>query len=223
VLDLFADEARLVDPLGSEPVTGRASIGARLAPALSTSLHEEPGRPYAAHDGRSVVLPATVTVGAPGLPPRRGARTRVMGVLDVGEDGLIQELRVMWGVTDTSWSSGPTADEEHRKELARAHCLRINEGDVDGLLKLYSPRIRFEDPVGSWIRTGLEALRAHATMAVGSHVQETAGITVAAQDGRHAAVTVSATTDYLPAGPLLARHNLMTLPTPAGPASASST
>lgn len=121
------------------------------------------------------------------------------------------------GVTDSSWTARPAPDEERRKELAREHCLRINDGDVDGLLKLYSPRIRFEDPVGSWTRTGLEALRAHATMAVGSNVRETAGLTVAGQDGRHAAVTVSATMDYLPSGPLLARHHLMTLPAPADP------
>jgi steroid delta-isomerase len=217
VLRLFAADARLVDPLGSEPVTGREAVGARLAPALAGGLREEPGRAYAAHDGCSVVLPATVTVGAPGLPPQRRVRTQVMGILDVGEDGLIQELRVMWGRTDSSWPAAPAPDEEHRKELAREHCLRINDGDVDGLLKLYSPRIRFEDPVGSWTRTGLEALRAHATMAVGSNVHEAAGLTVAGQDGRHAAVTVSATMDYLPSGPLLARHHLMTLPTPADP------
>ncbi|MFF9163937.1 nuclear transport factor 2 family protein [Streptomyces longwoodensis] len=217
VLELFAPDARLVDPLGSEPVVGRAAIAARLAPALRGAVHEEPGRPYAAHDGTSVVLPATVTVGAPGAPPQRRGRTRVMGVIEVGEDGLIREMRVMWGVTDSSWTARPAPDEERRKELAREHCLRINDGDVDGLLKLYSPRIRFEDPVGSWTRTGLEALRAHATMAVGSNVRETAGLTVAAQDGRHAAVTVSATMDYLPSGPLLARHHLMTLPAPAAP------
>src|SRR5262249_36204975 len=145
---------------------------------------------------------------------------RVMGLLDVGEDGLIHSLRVFWGRSDVSPGVGPVPDESRRKGLAVEHCRLINEGDVDGLLRLYSPRIRFEDPVGAWTRNGREALRAHATMAVGSHAHEATGTAVAAQDGRHAALEVRGTLDYLPAGPQLVQFGLARLPEPAEPAAA---
>ncbi|WP_324788303.1 nuclear transport factor 2 family protein [Streptomyces sp. H51] len=107
-------------------------------------------------------------------------------------------------------------DEAALKKLILEHCARVNAGDVAGLLRLYSPRVRFEDPVGAGAQAGHEALRAHATGAVTSNAVEIPGHAVAAQDGRHAAVPVVATMDYLPLGPVLTRHGV--LPAPADPA-----
>lgn len=215
---LFAEDARLEDPVGSRPLVGRAAIRGRLAQALRGWVREEAGRPVASHDGRHVVIPAVVTVGGPGVAPERRVRTNVMGLIEVGEDGLIRSLRVFWGRSDVSVLAGSEPGEQRRRGLAVEHCERINAGDVAGLLRLYSPGVRFEDPVGAWVRDGLEALRAHATMAVGGKVHEAVGMAVAAQDGRSAAVEVSATMDYLPSGQLLARHKLMDLDPPADPA-----
>ncbi|AJE80639.1 nuclear transport factor 2 family protein [Streptomyces physcomitrii] len=106
-------------------------------------------------------------------------------------------------------------DEAALKELILEHTRRVNAGDVEGLLKLYSPEVRFEDPVGAGAQQGHEALRAHATGAVTSNAVEIAGRPVAAQDGLHAAVPVTATMDYLPLGPVLTRYGV--LPTPADP------
>jgi steroid delta-isomerase len=105
--------------------------------------------------------------------------------------------------------------EAELKELILGHIDRVNAGDIDGLLALYSPDVCFEDPVGAGAKRGHEALRAHAAGAVTSNAVEVAGRAVAAQDGRHAAVPVTATMDYLPLGPVLTRHGV--LPAPADP------
>ncbi|MBW5482679.1 nuclear transport factor 2 family protein [Streptomyces bambusae] len=107
-------------------------------------------------------------------------------------------------------------DEAALKDLILEHTRRVNAGDVEGLLRLYSPDVRFEDPVGAGAQRGREALRAHAQGAVTSNTVEVPGTPVAAQDGRHAAVPVTATMDYLPLGPVLTRHGV--LPAPADPA-----
>ncbi|MCX5381010.1 nuclear transport factor 2 family protein [Streptomyces sp. NBC_00091] len=106
-------------------------------------------------------------------------------------------------------------DEAALKDLILEHTRRVNAGDVEGLLKLYSPDVRFEDPVGAGVQQGHAALRAHATGAVASNAVEVPGPPVAAQDGRHAAVPVAATMDYLPLGPILTQHGV--LPVPADP------
>jgi steroid Delta-isomerase len=218
VVDLFARDAVLEDPVGSTPVRGRAAFRPRFAQAVAGQVREVPGRPVGCLDGRHVMLPASVSVGGPGLPAGKRVESTVMGLMEVGDEGLIESLRVFWGKSDVSVLAGSEPGEARRKALAVEHCERINAGDVEGLLKLYSPRVRFEDPVGSWKRSGLEALRAHATLAVGNGVHEATGLVVGAQDGRHAAVEVRATMDYLPSGPLLARHGFLTAPPPADPA-----
>ncbi|MDQ2957119.1 MAG: nuclear transport factor 2 family protein [Actinomycetota bacterium] len=100
-------------------------------------------------------------------------------------------------------------DESTRKALAVEHCVRVNAADLDGLLELYSPDIRFEDPVGSAWKVGHEAFREHAGTAIAAQVFEEAGEPVAAQDGRRAAVPVTATMRYLPSGPMLAQYGLI--------------
>ncbi|MEU9735430.1 nuclear transport factor 2 family protein [Streptomyces sp. NPDC048002] len=104
------------------------------------------------------------------------------------------------------------SDEVTRKALAVAHCERVNAGDVEGLLALYSPGVRFEDPVGSGERLGHGALRSHIAGAVAAGVHDAYGEPVAAPDGRHAAVPVTSTMDFLPNGPLMVRHGLLERP-----------
>lgn len=109
-------------------------------------------------------------------------------------------------------------DEATLKALALEHCRRVNAGDVEDLLRLYALAVRFEDPVGSGERIGHGALRSHIAGAVAAGVHDEPGTPVAAPDGRHAAVPVTARMSYLPNGPVMVRHGL--LPAPADPAAA---
>ncbi|HEY0699856.1 MAG TPA: nuclear transport factor 2 family protein, partial [Micromonospora sp.] len=103
-------------------------------------------------------------------------------------------------------------DEGTRKALALEHCWRVNDGDLDGLLKLYTEDVRFEDPVGSAWQVGHAALRAHAGAAIAGQVYEEPGEPIGCQDGLHAAVPVTATMNYLPNGPFLARYGVVEPP-----------
>lgn len=103
-------------------------------------------------------------------------------------------------------------DEATLKALALEHCRRVNAADVEGLLELYALNVRFEDPVGAGERIGHGALRSHIAGAVAAGVQDEPGAPVAAPDGRHAAVPVTARMSFLPNGPVLVRHGLLTPP-----------
>ncbi|QHY99579.1 Epoxide hydrolase LasB [Streptomyces sp. S4.7] len=93
-------------------------------------------------------------------------------------------------------------DEAERKKVALEYCHRLNAGDVDGALALFSPEIRYEDPVGSGTLTGLTALREHLARAVASRVLETPGVPVASLDDEHVLLPATAELDdaRLPAG-----------------------
>lgn len=103
-------------------------------------------------------------------------------------------------------------DEKLCKHLVVEHCRRINAGDLEGLLALYSPQVTFEDPVGTGSQTGIEALRAHAGAAIECRAFEDFGVPVAAQDGASAAVPVVTTMNYLPWGPNLVRLGFIPAP-----------
>jgi steroid delta-isomerase len=103
-------------------------------------------------------------------------------------------------------------DEATRKELALEHCRRVNDGDLDGLLKLYAEDMRFEDPVGSGWQVGHAAFRAHAGAAIAGHAYEDPAEPIGCHDGEHAAVQVTATMRYLPNGPLLAQYGVVDPP-----------
>ena len=104
------------------------------------------------------------------------------------------------------------ADEATRKALALEHCRRVNEGDLDGLLELYAPDVRFEDPVGSGWQVGHAAFRAHAGAAIAGRVHEAFAEPIGCQDGEHAAVLVTATMRFLPNGPLLVQYGVVDPP-----------
>jgi steroid Delta-isomerase len=103
-------------------------------------------------------------------------------------------------------------DEATLKALALERCWRVNAADLDGLLKLYALNVRFEEPVGTGERIGHAALRSHAGGAIAAGVHEAPGKAVAAPDGRHAAVPVTATMRFLPNGPIMVRHGLLAPP-----------
>jgi steroid delta-isomerase len=100
-------------------------------------------------------------------------------------------------------------DEAARKRLALEYVRRLNAGDVDGVLALFAQDVRFTDPVGLPPVLGRRALRTHLASVVAANVHEVPGTPVAARDGRHVALPVTATLDYLPLGPALAAAGML--------------
>ncbi|MES9542841.1 MULTISPECIES: nuclear transport factor 2 family protein [unclassified Actinomadura] len=97
VLALFRDDAVFEDPVGSP-----RALREHLARAIAGRVSEEPGTPVAAMDGRHVLLPATVTVSDPSVPRGKRVRYTLIGLLGVGDDGLIEDVRVFWSASDVT-------------------------------------------------------------------------------------------------------------------------
>ncbi|HEY0699855.1 MAG TPA: nuclear transport factor 2 family protein [Micromonospora sp.] len=103
-------------------------------------------------------------------------------------------------------------DEAARKELVLEYCRRMNAGDLDGVVALFAPDARFEDPVGAAPMIGTSAIRAHLAQAIGYEVRETPDEPTAAMDSEHVVIPVSVTLRP-PEGPpgKLARINLISV------------
>ncbi|MFJ2264620.1 nuclear transport factor 2 family protein [Streptomyces sp. NPDC087844] len=102
VLELFSDDVRFEDPVGTPALEGKEDLRRRIAWSMKCDVHEEPGRPVTSMDGRWVVVPTTVTVYIP-----TKLSFRIIGVMEVGEDGLSHHVQAFWGVTDTQVGEGP--------------------------------------------------------------------------------------------------------------------
>lgn len=75
-------------------------------------------------------------------------------------------------------------DEADRKSMALEYARRLNEGDVESVLDLFTDDVIFEDPVGRPPVVGREGLRRHLLLAVGAQVHETPGESVTSMCGR---------------------------------------
>ena len=100
-------------------------------------------------------------------------------------------------------------DDQLCKELAVEHCRKVNARDVAGLLRLYSPGVRFEDPVGSVARIGHAELRQHALGAIHCGVHEYAHTPIGVLNGTQAALPVTAHLDFETTAPLLSSQGFM--------------
>ncbi|MGV9455995.1 nuclear transport factor 2 family protein [Streptomyces sp. NPDC003635] len=84
-------------------------------------------------------------------------------------------------------------DEAKRKAVVWEYCRLMNAGDLDGVLALFTPDARFQDPVGTEVLVGREALRRHLGAAIAAGIEEIPGTLTAALDGSSVAVAVSGT------------------------------
>jgi steroid delta-isomerase len=75
-------------------------------------------------------------------------------------------------------------DEATMKERTLEYARRMNAGDLDGLLDLFSDDIVFEDPVGGTPKIGKEQLRKHIAWSMACNTHETPGRPVTSMDGR---------------------------------------
>lgn len=69
-------------------------------------------------------------------------------------------------------------DEAFRKATSVQYAQRLNEGDVEGVLALFTDDVLFEDPVGGRPTVGKDALRRHLIMSVENQVHETPEVSV---------------------------------------------
>ncbi|WP_432015337.1 nuclear transport factor 2 family protein [Streptomyces cucumeris] len=102
VLELFSDDIVFEDPVGAPPLVGKDALREHIAWSIECQVHETPGRPVTSMDGRRVAVPTTVTV----LKPTK-LTFSIIGVIELGDDGLVHHAQAFWGITDTKVGDGP--------------------------------------------------------------------------------------------------------------------
>lgn len=99
LIELFAPEATVEDPVGGEPAIGRDAVRKFYQNAVDQVQPViEPGVARASHDGTSVVVPITVQGKING---RLGVISAV-DVFEIDEAGRIASMRSYWGPSDVS-------------------------------------------------------------------------------------------------------------------------
>jgi steroid Delta-isomerase len=105
------------------------------------------------------------------------------------------------------------SDDAMRKAVVLEYCRLMNAGDLDGVLALFAPDVRFVDPVGTPPIVGRDTLRAHLAAAVAARIHEVPGTPTGSLAGDLVALPVSGTMDApagAPAGSRV-RFNLISL------------
>lgn len=99
IVELFAPDASVEDPVGSGPVTGHEGLREFYRDAIARPGFEvEPGVARASQDGTSVALPITVKVRMEGQPREIAA----VDVFEIDDVGKISRMRAYWGSTDVT-------------------------------------------------------------------------------------------------------------------------
>jgi steroid Delta-isomerase len=102
VLELFSDDVIFEDPVGTPPIVGKKDLRRRIAWSMKCNVHETPGHAVTSMDDRWVVVPSTVSVFIP-----EKLTFHIIGVMEIGDDGLTRHVRAFWGVSDTHVGDGP--------------------------------------------------------------------------------------------------------------------
>ncbi|MER5782840.1 nuclear transport factor 2 family protein [Streptomyces mobaraensis] len=115
VLELYAPDAVLEDPVGLPPLTGHGELRAHYARLLGARVREEAAEPVAGQDGTHVLLQVTsvmdyLPVGplyaergwlkAPDDPGTARVRRAAMLVMRLDRSGLVEHVRAYWGTSD---------------------------------------------------------------------------------------------------------------------------
>ncbi|GAV45878.1 nuclear transport factor 2 family protein [Streptomyces acidiscabies] len=97
VLDLFTDDVVFADPVGRPPMVGKGDLRRHLELAVECGTHEVPGPPVSSMDERFVAVYSTITVQRP-----KPMTFRVIGIVELDENGLGVKVDAYWGVTDVT-------------------------------------------------------------------------------------------------------------------------
>lgn len=97
IVELFAPEATIEDPVGGGPITGHAALREFYGDIVERfGSQVEPGAARAGQDGTSVALPITVRARMEGQPREIAS----VDVFEIDEAGRITRMRAYWGTSD---------------------------------------------------------------------------------------------------------------------------
>ena len=211
LLELYADEVTVEDPVGHDRLTGRDAVREHFAQVIEGNIRETPGRPVVGQDDTHVLLPVTAVMDhlpygrvlaargrlpAPLDPAGARLRRRSMQLFRTDGAGRISGLRAFWGRSDLEVPGTPAVPvpgEAARKQMALDYARRFNAHDVDGVLALFADDIVFEDPVGRPPVVGKDGLRLHLELALLHGAHEVPGPPVTSMCDRYVVTPTTVT------------------------------
>ena len=99
IVELFAAQATVEDPVGSEPKRGRDEIAEFYQGAVSTGAQLRLDGPVRSA-GNTAAFPFSVSIG--GEPPQR---LHVIDTFRFDDDGKVVEMRAVWGPANITTDS----------------------------------------------------------------------------------------------------------------------
>ncbi|MGP3970988.1 nuclear transport factor 2 family protein [Streptomyces sp. 6N223] len=210
LLELYADDATFEDPVGAGGQAGREALRAHFETLVAANARETIEDSVVAQDGEQVLAQITavmdyrpcgpVYADRGWLPAPEGEepsvlRRRFALLLRLGESGLIEEMRAYWGRPDVETSADGAAGsfrgcealsprEEAVRQLPYTYARRLEAGDVEGTVALFTDDVVFEDPVGVMKLRGKDALRKHVAHGSAGKVNEILARPVSSMDER---------------------------------------
>lgn len=96
ITSLFADSARIEDPVGSEPIEGKDNILAFYQKGVSMVEKLELAAPIRGSHGNSAAMAFIITMNMDGKPMQINA----IDVMTFNDSGKIVDMKAYWGVED---------------------------------------------------------------------------------------------------------------------------
>lgn len=96
IADLYADDATVEDPVGTELKTGKAAIAAFYKMSVATGAKLKLAAPIRASHGNSAAMAFDVELNM----PQGRAVIRVIDVMTFNEAGKFTSMRAFWGKED---------------------------------------------------------------------------------------------------------------------------
>ncbi|MFF1374645.1 nuclear transport factor 2 family protein [Streptomyces sp. NPDC058308] len=115
IVELYAPDAVLEDPVGHPPVTGHDALRAHYERLLSARVREEAAEPVAGQDAAHALIQVASVMDylpmgplyaergwlkAPGAPETARIHRTAMLVIRMDASGLVRHLKSYWGTSD---------------------------------------------------------------------------------------------------------------------------
>ncbi|MFS0749367.1 steroid Delta-isomerase [Oceanobacillus sp. 1P07AA] len=96
VISLFAEDARVEDPVGSEPLKGKASITSFFQQSVPSVKKLELAAPIRGSHSNAAAMAFNIYVEVEG----KEAVIRCIDVMTFNDEGLIMDMKAYWGPED---------------------------------------------------------------------------------------------------------------------------
>ncbi len=106
LIALFADDAVIEDPVGSEPIHGKSAIVDMYGQGVLMVTKMALSAPIRGSHGNAAAMAFDFEMDLDG----HTVRTSTIDVMEFNEDGKIERMRAYWGPSNTSgWGGGDSA------------------------------------------------------------------------------------------------------------------